>query len=157
MILVALDVDGTLDCTGRLFDATGHLEPDRVPARPGPFPWRIVEALHFFTPPGLVRFVVVSGSPDWPGSDRTGIPVMADGPDRADDLRAAAAAHPWCDRRIYIGDEELDRAAAEAAGFEFVPAADYFRLVAAINDATEAGRQPSSSAASETGGGEPPP
>lgn len=115
MILVALDVDGTLDTSG------------------GPVPWKLVEFLHFATPPGVVRFVVVSPSERWPGTEATGIPRMADGARRADNLKRAAAAFPWCTVRLYVSDDG-DQADATEAEFDYVDPNDWPRVVGRISE-----------------------
>ena len=122
VILVALDVDGTLDTSN------------------GPLPWKLVEFLHFRTPPGLVRFAVVSASKAWPGTEATGIPSFALDPEtkqprsRLAALAAARAEYPWCTERFYVSDNP-DRAEAAEAGFEYVDRNDWPRVLARVAEA----------------------
>lgn len=121
VILIALDVDGTLDTSG------------------GPVPWKVVEFVHFHTPPGIVRIAVVSPSPHWPGSEATGIPLFADGATRAENLKMAADEFPWCTERYYLSDN-ADQGEAADAGFEYVDRAEWPRVVARVADAALAVR-----------------
>ncbi len=99
MILLAFDVDGTLDCSA------------------GPVPVALLGAIHHG---GDAAVVIVSPSPAYSG----GLPRHSHLQERRQNLAAAATMFPAARVRIYVSDNK-DYAEAEAAGFCYVEAAEF--------------------------------
>jgi len=102
-VLIALDVDGTLDSAY------------------GPVPFAAVQGL---AQSGL-PVAVVSPSSGWPG----GLPTYIAGPTRADNLKAARTLAPQATVRLYISDNR-DNAEAQLAGFALIEPQDFAAMIA---------------------------
>lgn len=101
MILIALDVDGTLDCAG------------------GPVPVALLEDLNEAEDGPII--CIVSPSPAYSGD----LARISDGA-RDDNLRRFAATVPQAHVRLYVSDNQ-DHQAAHAAGFALVHPDEFVR------------------------------
>jgi hypothetical protein len=102
VVLIALDVDGTLD--------TAY----------GPVPFASMRSLA----EAGVPVAVVSPSSGWPG----GLPTFIAGPTRADNLRAARSLAPDATVRLYVSDNK-DNVEAQLAGFALIEPQDFAAML----------------------------
>ncbi len=109
MILLAFDVDGTLDSSA------------------GPVRWTKVKAIEFAMRP-LLAVGIVSPSGARP-NDGTKAYLPNGGSVRHDNLLAFAADHPEAMARIYVSNN-ADFAEAEAAGFAYLSDQEFARGIA---------------------------